>query len=472
MRTRLLSIFALVVVCYSPILAQEPTPSLDQIRAMSREERIKAHQRRIEQIIQENKRRQEEEARKAAEARQQQQTPQPTPQSGGGVPGSAPPPQGPVRVYVPPQQGARPTPAPSPAGPTAARSEARSILFFRPFDSVVKPGDTFVTELAADTKDGIADEFFVRITFPPQSLNLLAVDFAPIATYLQDDVEYAFESGDGVMAFHIRLQEPQKFPQRAIALLYWEALAPADPAQIRFDFDNDYCDVRLKNTSVLGTATSRGDGVIHANVLIRPRANKNIVEQVSGGGLLVASAQVENPMPSMHLRLLPHANTVEPGEEVTVDVILNNPYADPFDHVQLYLQFDPDVVEVTDFDKGNWIRSGINIEDGFAHQEFAFDFHKWNRADNERGVIIYEEGCELQPLRATGTLARIHLRALRPGKAELKLIRNESGAIPTTNITYLSRTTLADYPPQQAVLASVSLAVVGSKKDSELARRP
>lgn len=470
MKTRILFL-AFVIAWVSVAFGQEPTPSLDQIRAMSREERIKAHQRRIEQIIQENKKRQEEEARKAAAAREQQKAEQPATESAvAGAPGTTPPPQGPVRVYVPPQQGTLPTATPPPSGPTTARSEARSLLFFRPFDSVVKPGDTFLTEIAADTKDGMADEFFVKISFPPHTLNLLAVDFAPLTPYLEDEVEYAFESGDGILAFHLKLQESQKFPQRAIAFLYWEALTPADTAEIRFEFDSDYSDIRFKGQSILGTATSRGDGVIHANVLIRPRANKPVVQKIGQNGLLVASTRDEISQPSMRLRLVPSTKIVTVGDEFTVDIILENPYGNPFDRVQLFLQFDPNTAEVLDVDKGNWIRSGVNIEDGFAHREFAFDFHKWNRADNERGVIIYEEGCELQPLRSTGTFARIHMRALAPGKAKLSLVRNEPGIIPTTNVSYVSRTTLVDYPDQQAVLTAVTLNVVGEKQ--QLARQP
>lgn len=438
--------------------AQEPTPSLEQLRNMSREERIKAHQRRIEQIIQENKRRQEEEARKAAEARAQQQqagaTASPTPLTPSGV-GTIP--QGPVQVYIPQQQpGARPGATPPPSSstaPTAARSEARSLLFFRPFDSVVKPGDTFVTEIVADTKDATADEFLVCVEFPTQTLNLLAVDFAPVSHSLQDEVEYAYEPGNGRLGFHLKLSAPEKFPSRAIAICYWEALAPAEVSEIRFSFGEECStDIRLAGQSILGTSSGRSDGVIHANVVIKPRSTRGVVQKIGQNGLLVASARTEVPKPSLKLQLHPSQIALEKVKEGVVEVELVNEQGAPFDKVQLYLQFDPSMLEVIDVDRGNWIRAGTNIEDGFAHESFPFDFHKANSVDNEKGIITYEEGCELTPLRSQGTLARIHFRAKAQGETFIALMRNRPGTLPNTNISYLSQPMLADYPGDSAVL--------------------
>ncbi|MCX7625596.1 MAG: cohesin domain-containing protein [Candidatus Sumerlaeaceae bacterium] len=445
--------------------AQEATPSLDQIRAMSREERIKAHQRRIEQIIQENKRRQEEEARKAAQARVQQQTAAtqpaaPTPPSTGTSPL---PPRGPVQVYTPPQQAAgrpSPTPPPQASSPSAARAEARSIMFFRPFDSIVKAGDTFITELVANTKDAAADEFFVCLSFPPQNLNLLALDFGPVTSYLQQEVEYAYDSGNGKAAFHIKLSEPVKFSDRAVAVCYWEAVSPSDISEVRFEFD-DGCetDIRLQGQSILGTSTGRYDGVIHANVMIRPRTSRNAVMPIGEHGLFIGSGSTENFQPQAQLTMKPDAVTAAVGDDIVLEIALNNPNGQPFDRVQLYVQFDPDYFEVVDVDRGNWIRRGVNLEDGFAHEEFPFDFHKTNSADNEQGIIAYEEGAEIAPLRSTGTLARIHLKAKRAGSTYVALVRNKPGTLPTTNVTYLSQTVLANYPENLNVLSYTELKI-------------
>jgi hypothetical protein len=441
---------------------QEPTPSLDQLRTMSREERIKAHQRRIEQIIQENKRRQEEEARKAAEARQRQQ--QATPQAGqlGAPATSMPLPQGPVQVYMPPQPGRAQPPQPTTAPPAApsTRSEARSMLFFRPYDSIVKVGQTFVTELVVDTKDGQADEIQFTLTYPAQNLNLLAVDFAPVVGLLHDEVEYASEPGDGIFAARLKLTQPQKFTSRPIAVCYWEALQPADPAEVRFDFSGEIgTDIRLGGTSILGTEGLKTDGVIHANVLIKSREKRNYVQQTADKGLLVGGSSFSPPSASLTLNL-DAPPTAKIGEEVVVDLELKNPHGDPFDRVQLYLQFDPEVLEVIDSDKGNWIKQGINIEDGFAHKDFPFDFHKFNAADNAKGIIIYDEGAALNPLRSSGVFAKVHFRIKKSvPQTEILLVRNEPGRYPNTDVSYAGMTVLENYPSHASILAQKNITI-------------
>lgn len=471
----LLLVFGLAV-CFgqnpTPHQGPEPTPTLEQLRAMSREERIKLHQRRIEQIIQENKRRQEEEARRAAAARQQGITAPSAPGTSLPVPQpGAPIPQGPVQVYTPPTQTAPAQPAQAPPQqPTAARSEARSIIYLRPYDSVVNEGETFRTDIMVDCKDGMADEFFVVMRFPAGNLNLLAVDFSPIADYLLGNVEYVDDSQNGEVSFHLRLQQLQKFRSRPIATFYWEALAATDLAEIRFVLGgDDSTDIRANGTSILGTAPGAPDGVVNGTVLIRPKSSKPYVAQFGKQGLLVTAGRVRPPEATARLLLVSESEQVEVGEEFTVDVVLDNPLQTHFDRVRLYLQFDPKVFEVVDTDKVNWIKRGINIADGFAHTVFPFDFHRENFADNEKGVIVYDEATEVRPLRSHGTLAQITFRAKQSARtSDVVLVRNETGIYPTTAVTYLSHNILADYPQEATALAGIRLRVEDSDQTSEV----
>jgi hypothetical protein len=172
------------------------------------------------------------------------------------------------------------------------------------------------------------------------------------------------------------------------------------------------------------------------------------------------------------LLLISENDRVEVGEKFTVDIVLDNPLQAPFDRVRLYVQFDPAVLEVVDSDKGNWIKRGINIADGFAHNDFPFDFHRENFADNDKGVIIYDEATELQPLRSHGTFARITFRAKQPTRAcDIVLVRNEPGIYPTTAVTYLSHNILADYPLKATALTGVRLQVQRSEQTSALRKK-
>jgi hypothetical protein len=432
---------------------------------MTREERIRAHQQKIEQIIQENRKRQEEEAKKAAEARQTPAAPAqpgqpaaPPPQPG--QPG-APLPPGPVQAVVPGQQQAAPPPPASP--PAAARSESRSMVFMRPFDSAVFAGETFQTEIVVDCKETVANEISVLMSYPDRALNLLAVDFAPIAQYLDAQVEYDDAPPGGQAYFHARLKSAQKFPARTIAYCYWEALAPSDLAEIRFEFGKGLTTaISMSGTSILGTAPGSGDGVIHATVMIRSPKRKNYVQRVGDRGILVTSSRTKPPSPTIGLRLESDIDEVARGEEFSVNVVLDNPETAPFDRIRLYIQFDPSRLEIVDSDHGNWIRQGVNIRDGIAHDDFPFDFHRANLADNTQGLIIYDEAMEFSPIRSSGIVAQIRFRAKQKAdRTDIVLVRNKPGISPNTNVTYLNRTMLLDYPQQTQAIAGLKVRIAG-----------
>lgn len=384
---------------------------------MSREDRIKAHQAKIDKIIQENRRKQEEELKKAQDAQKAQQG-TPAPGSPGGapapMPGQALPP-GPIQQATPAAAvvpGAQPAPA---APPKAARSEARSILYFKPFDSVVNLGDTFATEVVAETKSGTADEISLLIKYPVGIVNLLSIDHSEIDPLLKDDIEYAYDKGSGELYVHLHLAEAQKLVSRTIMTIYWEALAPTPGADISFEFSDELnTGLFLQGSDILGTAPGAKDGVINTTVMIRAPRAKDVAQKVGERGILMTQQLAKLPKHSMKLELQKPSEPIHAGETFDVTVSLENPKRDEFDRVKLLISFDPSVLEVVDYDRGNWIREGVNIQDGFAHEAFPFDFHHFNTADNKSGLIKYDVATELKTLRATGPVAQIRFLAKRP----------------------------------------------------------
>lgn len=447
-----------------------PTPIGDQrsdemdwerLRTMSREERIREHQARIQRIIEENRRRQAEEQQRQAEA---QKTPQPP-----GQPTPAPPPPGqplpagPVTQATPAPPGA--PPAQPAAVPKTVRSEARSLLFLRPFDTVVNVGETFQTEVILDTKEGAADRVTFRLRYPKTRLNPLALDFRPVLDLVDGEVEVSQDREAGELFARIPLAEARPFKAEPVARIIWEALSPTDSVPIKFTFGSGQTTgVYLRGSQLLGTEGQEGDGVIDGSVMIVDRKARPVVQKAGEKGLLVASTAVSIPPATMSLRLETDRKAVREGDEFVVDVILDNPRGAPLDRVRLYIQFDPKSLEVVDWDRGNWIREGINIYDGFARQVFAFDFHKANMADNQRGNIIYDMGTELVPLRSDGPLARIKFRALRAAeRTDVVLAVNDPGVAPTTDVTYRQVSMLRDRPTEMAALDGVAMRVAADE---------
>ena len=464
------ALLALLTICVLPAHSQT-TPDYDRMKNMSREERIKAHQERIEKIIKETRERQQKEAeeqkQKKAEQDKEAATPNPTPLTGVPTqtqkPGTALP-TGPVQpIAAQPGQDRKGPPPPQAApAPQAARSSSRALLYLKPFDTVVNTGEVFTTEIVADSREGSVDYLSLRLDYPPSLLNPLAIDVSPLASLVDEDVQYDTDSAEGFVAISAPLTGPTKLKTQVLAVVYWEALQPTETGEIRFGFgEKPETALLLSGKSVLGTEGGADDGVIHSNVIVRSIQNKPIAQRAGNKGLLVASSRLTPPASGLDLALNPEKKSARAGEKFTVDVILSNPNLLPFNHLMLYVQFDPSVLEVVDTDRGNWSRDGVNILDAFAHVEFPFDFHRRNDADNQTGEIVYDVARELDPIRANGTVARITFRALKTSpRTDIVLVRNEPGIAPTSDIQYLQQSVLKDRPTEAAPLDGVAMQIL------------
>ncbi|MEI7633327.1 MAG: cohesin domain-containing protein [bacterium] len=456
--------FMLSFVCFAAAQAPTPAPAddiFDREKSMTREERIKAHQQRIDKIITEMKKRQTDEAKKSQEAQQPQGVPAPIPPP----PPGQPLPTGPIMPAQPPFAAAQaPTPAPA-AAPSAARSESRSLLHFRPYDSIVNSGETFFTEVVADTKDGNADKVSFLIQYPNKSLNPLAIDFSPIMDKADKEIEYSNNPETGELFARILLKAPVKLSSVAVAKIIWEALEPTESVPVRFVTDSKLpTGIYLKGNNVLGSSANARDGIIQTLVVVRqPRAKYN-VQKVGANGLIITSSKDKPASATMVLRLESAKTTVNTGQEFPVSLYLDNANQAPFDRLRVFIQFDPSCFEVVDVDRGNAIHQGVNISDGFARKKFAFDFLKKNLVDNKRGIIEYDNACELNPLRVQGELGRITFRAKQPvERTDVVLVVNDPGYTPTTDVSHLGTSMLTDRPKQAAALDGVALTIVPSR---------
>ncbi|MBX7246252.1 MAG: hypothetical protein K1X53_12220 [Candidatus Sumerlaeaceae bacterium] len=444
--------------------AQPPAePTGEQLRNMSREERLKLHQEKIRRIIDESKKKQEEDAKKAAEAQKTTVTPAPGAPAAGQptpipVPGQAFP-AGPVQAYTPPQPGAAPTPA-GPAAPRTVRNESKGIMYFRPFDSVVHLGDTFKTDIVADTKEGDVDEITFLIRYPKKTLNPLAVDYSEISGIVKDAVEYSTDPETGEIFMRLPLQQPHKFAARSIAKIIWEAIGPTDGEEINFEFGKGLTTgLFIGGQNSLGSFTGN-DGVIHSSVVVRPPKGKPIVQQVGKGGLLVATNRLEISPASMAIRLVGPKVPVSAGDEFTVTLVLDNPAGAAFDRLQAFVQFDPKDLEVVDWDNQNYIKDSVNINDGFARDTFAFDFLGRNSVDNKKGNIVYDKACEAQPLKVSGPFAKIKFKAKHEAdRTDVVLVANNPGVGPTTDVSFHQSSMLKSAPKTAMALDGVAITV-------------
>jgi hypothetical protein len=447
----------------------------------SRQERIREHQDRIQKIIEESRKRREDQ-QKAATAQSQSQPPAAPGSPAGNAAGSpignaagAPPsarrpgqplPTGPVQNarLAPPVQKAAQTPAAQ--APQTARSESRTILMFHPIDSIVAMGERFKTDVVAETKEGEIDEVSFLIKYPRHLLNPLGLSHAPLDPYVKNSIDYEFDPDKGTIYLHAKLKEPSRFSQKAIASIVWEALEPTDGSVISYEFgEKKTTGLYLKGSNLLGTLPGSEDGVIKSTVQITGPKQKPTVTQLSDGILIGAEERAidDRPQDTMKIVLKQKATIVRAGETFDVDVYLNNPGEKLVDRLRLYLQFNPAELQVVDRDAGNVVTRGINIYDAPARSDFPFDYYRYNYADNDKGVIVYEVSASNSKVRGTGKIATIQFKALKDSpRAEVVLVQNAEGMVPTTDVSFLGKSRLQSKPGEAAVsLAGSSLQISG-----------
>lgn len=347
---------------------------------ITRNERIMRHQERIRKLLE--KRRQKQEQLRANQV-------------------------------IDPLEGKRPTPAPpapkAPAPPPMViAAEGNIYLVIRPAAQAVEVKQEFDTEVAA-LNDALApvDEFEVLLSYEPQKTRLLRVSDAPLRPLLDGEPTYSVNPTSGIVHYRARLTRPYHFHDQALLRLRWLALTPS-AAQFVFRFDPEKgrptTSLRLAGKERLGKEDQPFDGALSGY------AQVGMARRLTDRPLLASLAATGGDR--LGLRMTTDKPRVAAGEELVVSVGIDNPAGQYLDTARVSLWYDPVKLEILDWDRLNWIRKGVNAYDGFARDHYPFSFHHANRADNERGELLYEMGMADRFIPPGGDLFRVRFRAL------------------------------------------------------------
>lgn len=474
-------VLAGILLIHSTLSAQPPGDNAANDK--SRQERIQEHQARIRNIIEESRKRREAQNTGVPPSAQAPPAPGTPANAAAGAPAGGTPvnnaaglagrpgqplPTGPVQNarMAPPVQKAQPTPATQ--APQTARSESRTILMFHPIDSIVEVGERFKTDVVAETKEGEIDEISFLVRFPRHKLNPLALDHSSLDKFAAGKIDYEFDPDKGTIYLHAKLKKPTRFAEKAITSLIWEALEPTDGSVISYEFgENKTTGLYLRGSNLLGTLPGAEDGVIRTTVqVIAPKSDATVTKLADKGLLIGAAPQRsrdDRPLEEIKLSLSSNATSVKIGQTFDVDVIVSNPGDKLIDRVQLYLQFDPEELQVVDNDLGNVVTRGINIKDGPYQENFPFDYSRYNYADNTQGNVIYDVSASNSRVRGNGVLATIKVKALKDSpKADIVLVQNAAGLSPTTDVSFLGESQIKVSPADRAkALTGAYVSVAG-----------
>ncbi len=386
----------------TPTPPPEPTPFVwsDDLRddeSLSREERIRRHQLRLQQVLAEAQAKAEE--RKKAAAAEQQAA------GAAMLPAPAPPPAPtPAPAPLPPP----PAPPPAPAAQAAFRT-SKGIVYFRPFQILSRAGDSFDTTVEVFNSSGEPfDELVLAIKYDPLVVAPEEVNDAAIYKYASEP-SLQVNRSKGEIRYAARLKQNISQTTTTLLTLRWRALNPVLYSEIGFLLNDEATRIGKGGGNILGyvAAGERTGGALSAGVVISPRDDspRTIIPPLTETALARVDQRVE-----LHLEAEPE--TARKGEEWIVSVMLRNDPALPFNDLRARIFFRPDRLQVEDWHTGNWIRQGINIYDGFAHERYPFDVHRANSADNVRGEILYHVGTRLARYFPSGEIARIKFKAL------------------------------------------------------------
>ena len=303
----------------------------------------------------------------------------------------------------------------------SSTSSCAFVMELRPFHQDVRIGQHFVTEVSAYSESSFRfDRVDVRIAYSPLEVRPVRIFDYPLAEGLSADCPTTRSLGAGLLAYSAKLKRPiQGMEHLPLIYVLWESVGVTPNAQLslgRFGLPSSMnSTIWLADKNLTSSEGMTGAGCVNAGIAINPR-----VEKKSPGLQLIAGPRdrLAGVPGEVRLTLVKPQAAPAPGEDFPMEVYLDNPGGAAFDQVRLAITFDPDKVEVVDWDKGGWIRTGVNVYDAHAHASFPFNLHTRNAVSNPLGRISYEMGtAALRPL-PSGSLVRIHCRAKARGAAD------------------------------------------------------
>jgi hypothetical protein len=402
-------------------LEVEIPEDLKDDRTLTREERIRRHQKRVQLILDARKKTKEEEQKlQVEEAREKAKNEQPR----------------------------KPEPPPPPSeglgfSPSSDKTLAQTILHFYPFDTTVTVGDNFLTDMVLfNAENRSLDALKVTITFNPNLVKPIFVNDFAIHDKMESPAIYKIDMQKGNIAYECRFNSPQELEGEDIIRIVWQALQPTELTEIGFDLSEKSTFLLSDGKDILGTTYMQNDGIIPTGVSIlsnmKSRNDFLIVDKeiISQAGLIPSRETTGN----MFLNFEIERKVFKPGDIFDVSILLSNPQGQIFDELFLLIRFDPAVLKVLDWDKKNRISAGINIQDGFARKRYPFDFHIRNEASNFTGSIDYRMGSSKPEVLPSGEVSRIRFQAIAPSEqTTIFFTHSKNTRGPNTSISFMGQ---------------------------------
>ncbi len=381
----------------------------------SREERIRRARENISKLMQAQQQRAAEE-RKRAEATKNAEAKE--------APDATSKPAVGVKPLARPGAPAAVQPKAPPKFDLSKASEKHVSLFMTPAAQSVRTGEKFATDWRLLNLNSLpVTTLVIAMSYPSEVLKPLAVHQDSLKPLLKSDPQFEVDEAAGRMVYRAELKEPYSSSELKMLTIEWEALAPAQQAQIRTSagttLTNAFAGTRTLTQTMIGApdAVSGADVQVLANGKAVPGGLRFVSPTLHDLQPILAGFPDQTNLrpPSLWINQ-PTEGRLAAGQWMVVDVGLDNPDHMVFDEIKLALRFDPNAVEVADTDENNLVHRGVNILDGPFKRTWGWTVQYQNAVDNFNGTILYHVGSENMAEQPSGIVARIFVRAKQPVK--------------------------------------------------------
>lgn len=429
------------------------TPALAQPRDIDRSNRIRQHEQRIKQII-ENRRieavereKKEREAREAEQRQQQEQQQQQQQQPAeaqqqppGGVPPGQAPAVDPATLEPPPQEGKK-----------AISSVVMGFKFINDegladYNTIVREGQTFITEVTLFNIDhNPIERLRLALDYDKRFIEPVKVFDTELRKREKEPAKFSLDDENAQILYDSTLAKPMEREEVVLLRILWKAKRQTPYTGISFAFDEleeegtPHTAIYARGKNILGIYDDPADGVLSGGLMIdTPNGDgEEVVLQGKGEELKKLYLGSVASDAEVGLKLVGPRQTPKVGKPFIVKVALNNPDGALVDALDFYVKYDPQVLQVIDSDKFNWVNRGVNVLDGPYHTNFPWDMHKRNEVRNSRGQINYQVALSNGASLPSKTVASIKFVAIAPTQAtEIQFVPGKLSEYIHTSVRY------------------------------------
>lgn len=339
---------------------------------------------------------------------------------------------------------------------------------------VAEKGKRFVTRTVfRNARRSAYDAVEISLKYDPSLMKPLGLDDSGVDGLLASPGEARFDARRGIISYRAQFAEPRRDEIITLFKVDWKALAPTVHTSLQFQNSEKHRSVVLMGESnVLHSQSddealeySVTNGLLGADIAIVPDGKTllEMEEDDSGMGGVALAREISDGSAEggVMLALRNRQDPVMAGDEFLVDIVYSNPRRMEIDSMRIRLRFDPRVLQVVDYDEGNWITKGVNIFDGDYHEDLPFDFHIRNMVYNNTGELQYEMGfAERAKIPGSGVVATIRFKALAPTEStSVQFDLDENGKTSRTAVSFLGFNLIGTPGERANALSNVALRI-------------